>query len=183
MTPDEIGEALERARYESLRGSVWTDLREGERTARVEVARRALEQAGVTALLADLTAKAERTADLEGLLAQRDAEIGRRIEEHEVELTTLRSERDAAVAALEAELARTRGELDEARALGAATDARAAAAESVLDAVRTALEPADGPDEALTREPQEPPTQGAPPAVTRMVPKSRFGRLARVERS
>ena len=197
VTPEEIAEALERARYEGLRGSVWTDLREGERNARVDVATRALEQTGVTALLADLTTRADRSAELDGLLAQRDAEIGRRISEHEAELAELRSERDDAVAGLEQELATLRLELDETRAHAAAADTRAKAAETVVAAVRSALgDPvpvvaedvetaaisvaeggADAPEPT-----EDDAAERSRPLVTRMVPSSRFGRLAKADR-
>lgn len=98
MTPDEVAQAYECARYEQLRGQTWTDLREGERTARLVVARKALDDSGITAFIEHLHARAELAAELTGILAQRDAEIARRATEHDAEIARRSAEHDAVVA-------------------------------------------------------------------------------------
>lgn len=98
MTPDEVAAAYECARYEQLRGQTWADLREGERTARLVVARKALDDSGITAVIEHLHTRAERADELTGILAQRDAEIARRGAEHDIEIARRATEHDEVVA-------------------------------------------------------------------------------------
>lgn len=164
-----MAEGIERARFEHLRGGVWTDLREGERTARTDVARQALEHAGVTALVAALTARAQRADELEILVTQRDAELARRYAEHGAEVATL----EAQVADLERRLAASRAESADERA-------RRERADAVLAAVRTVVEagarPPDDTDAATAGAQSEDDAEpAAPPAARGRLPRLRSG--------
>ena len=128
MTPDEVAQAYERARYEQLRGQTWTDLREGERAARIEVARKALADSGITAAIEDLRVRAVRVDELTGLIAQRDAEIARR-----------RAEHDAAMALLETRLTDLSAALADARDESEQAQAEADRALGVVAAIRAVL--------------------------------------------
>ncbi|WP_024286074.1 hypothetical protein [Cellulomonas sp. KRMCY2] len=133
MTPDEVAQAYERARYEQLRGQTWTDLREGERAARIEVARKALDDSGIAAVIDDLGARAARADELAGLLAQRDAEIARRNTEHDAELTRL-----------ETRLADLSAQLDDVRTESVRAHTEADRARGVVAAIQAALTSDDG---------------------------------------
>ena len=51
MALETLAECIEKTRFELMRGQKWTDLRASERETRVDLARRALEESGVTAEL------------------------------------------------------------------------------------------------------------------------------------
>lgn len=97
MTPEQIAEALERARYEQLRGDGWAQLRETERSTRVAVAQQALEAAGILAWVDEVVTRMTVAEDLAGYLPQRDAEIARLHREHDEEVAALEVVRRAAV--------------------------------------------------------------------------------------
>ena len=143
-----MAEAFEKARYEQLRGQRWSELRAGERTTRIELAVRALDDAGITTHVATLREGFDRADGLDGILAQRDAEITRRHAEHEAEEQRLADLRAADVARLEDEITRLREQLEAALERAGGSEQRARTAEAVVDAVRTALDtagpPADG---------------------------------------
>ena len=97
VTPEQIAEALERARYEQLRGDGWAQLRETERSTRVAVAQQALEAAGILTWVEEVVTRMTVAEDLAGYLPQRDAEIARLRREHDEEVAALEVVRRAAV--------------------------------------------------------------------------------------
>ena len=102
MTPEQMAEALERARYAQLRGDTWMQLREGERATRTRVCLEAMRAAGIVDHLLSLQDGAQRTPELDAYVAQRDAEIARLRREHDAELTDVTSRATALAAALTA---------------------------------------------------------------------------------
>lgn len=143
MTAEQMAEAFERARYEQLRTASWADLREGERAARIDVARQAFDAAGITARFAALETIAEEAELQAGVVAQRDAEITRLRSEHDELLAALRTEHRLEVERLEAHCEVLREQRDEAAGRADAAEARAVRAEGTIAQVRTALSGAD----------------------------------------
>lgn len=109
MTPEHFAELYEKARYESMLSRRWEELRPTERQARTELALAALEASGLAETLRTALETAERSRIVEGLLAQRDAELARRGAEH-------REREEALVAELAAARAEHQAELDSLRA-------------------------------------------------------------------
>ncbi|KGM15751.1 hypothetical protein N867_05895 [Actinotalea fermentans ATCC 43279 = JCM 9966 = DSM 3133] len=110
MTPEHFAELYEKARYESMLSRRWEELRPTERQARTELALAALEASGLAETLRTALETAERSRIVEGLLAQRDAELARRGAEHRereealvAELAAARAEHHAEVEAVRAE--------------------------------------------------------------------------------
>lgn len=68
MTPQAVAEAIEQARLTLLRQGTWAELRESERTTRVQVMLAALEASGVATQL-------ERFADAAAEVAALEAEL------------------------------------------------------------------------------------------------------------
>lgn len=157
MTLENLAESIEKSRFELMRGQRWTDLRASERETRVDLARRALEESGVTAELDALRRQAARVPDLEALVARRED----RVASLEEELAGERAAHQARVAALEAELVDARRERDRAAA-------RSAATEAVLDAVRSLVTaPVDVPtDDDLASAEQDAPVAAVPTPAT-----------------
>lgn len=121
VTPREMAEAYERARFTEMRGQTWDGLRPSERDTRVEVSLRAFEESGLGAVVAELAARAAQADETAGYLAQRDAELARRIAEHDEEVARLEAAHEAEItrltAAHEAEVAMLTGAVEDARAL------------------------------------------------------------------
>lgn len=122
-----MAEAFERSRYEQLRGGSWAALRESERETRTEVARRAFVDSGIADLVADLAARAARTDEVAGLLAQRDAELSRRVREHDAALIHVEAQLATAHAGIAAGVAAVRSEMGEAGLTAVLTRASAVA--------------------------------------------------------
>ena len=140
MALESLAEMLEQARFELMRGQKWTDLRASERETRVDLARRALEESGATAEIAELRRQAGRVPDLEALSDRQTRDIA----SLESRLEGERAAHEARVEDLEEELRVARQERDRARA-------RVAAVETVLDAVRDVVAapvPAPADDDA-----------------------------------
>lgn len=143
MTPGEIAEALERARYEKLRGADWAELRESERATRVAVAQEALEGAGISAWVEGVVAQLADAEERAGYVAQRDAEIVRLRREHEDErtawaatLAAASTEHEHALGAVNAELGTALAEATELRTELVALRGEHATVKSVLKALR-----------------------------------------------
>lgn len=151
MTPDRIAEEFERARYEQLRGHHWAELREAERLTRIEVARAAMDQSGITADIEALNARAAASDELAERLARREAELGRSITDHAAQVAVLEQTITAQRAELEGEIAAQRAEHEaeverlrtsalEAHRDRRRAEVRADVAEAVVAGVRAALE-------------------------------------------
>lgn len=151
MSLQNLPESIEKSRFELMRGQHWSDLRASEREARVDLARRALEESGVTAELDGLRARAGRVPDLEALVARQETEIATL----QTRLEADRSAHAARVADLEEQLADARRERDRAAA-------RVAATEAVVDAVRALV---TAPIEVPTDDDAAPVEQDAPVAA------------------
>ena len=82
---------------------------------------------------------AEKADELAAVVVQRDAEIARRRAEHDAEITSLTAAHDGAVAGLAEQLAALRLELAETLDRAHGAESGAAAATSVIAAVRSAL--------------------------------------------
>lgn len=133
MSPESVAEAIEKARIELLHQGPWEELRESERTARLDVLQRAMVAGGVSAGLAELQARSEAVDDLTSRLngyretasAERVAHE-RRVRELEAEVADLR-ERLAQAETRHAEVQEYADELD-ALMLGAEPQEAAAVA-------------------------------------------------------
>lgn len=126
---DGLAESIECARYENMAKVRWRDLRDGERQTRTALMRRTLDTAGISAVLQDLQARADRSDDLARQVAHRERQLTEQRADHAAEAATL----SARAAALEAALADA---LDEKRA----AQARADAAAATIAAVERALD-------------------------------------------
>lgn len=125
MTPESLAESIEKTRFELMRGQRWGDLRASERETRVDLARRALVESGVSDQLEAVRRQADRVPDLESLVARYEADLSTL----EARVESERTAHAARVAELEEQLSALR--LDRDR-----TEARLAATEDVLEAVR-----------------------------------------------
>ncbi len=125
-----MAEAIERARFDQLRQGKWDELREGERTTRVQILREALLASGVAAEIDALRAQAERTGLLLDLVNQRDLEAAANLARHDEEIVRLSD--------TIADLIDQVGDLTHALAV---SEARAEAAENIVTAVRDAVAP------------------------------------------
>jgi predicted nucleic acid-binding Zn-ribbon protein len=131
-----MAEAIERARVERLRQGTWTELREGERATRVQIALDAMLTSGVAAEIDALSAQADRVGPLLETLGRRELEAARELELHDKEIVRLSD----TIAALDDRVGALSRALAEAQA-------RAESAEQVLMTVReaVALRPAAAP--------------------------------------
>ncbi|MCV2395375.1 hypothetical protein OEB99_13745 [Actinotalea sp. M2MS4P-6] len=89
MSPQAVAEAIERSRIELLNQGPWSELRESERTVRLDVLMRAMAAGGVTAGLAQLRARADAVDDLSARLAELRETSARERIEHEQRVATL----------------------------------------------------------------------------------------------
>ena len=165
LTPDGLAEAIERARFSLLRQGRWEELREGERTTRIEILRNALDTSGVTVRLQALELRAGQTSELADLLERREADFQRRLADDDAEIVRL-SEK---ISTLTAELATVTAERDTAQAEAADGCRRLTAIREVLDEETPSAEVVP-----------EIPTQSTAPAVPAPSPaKSRAPRSQR----
>ena len=126
---DGLAEAIECARYENMAKVRWRGLRDGERQTRTALMRRTLDTAGISDVLRDLQARADRSDELGRLAAHRDRQLAGQRADHAAEVATLA----ARLTALDALLADA---IDERRA----AQARADDAEATIAAVVRALD-------------------------------------------
>lgn len=167
LTPHGLAEAIESARFAALRQGNWNELREGERTTRVEILRTAMDASGVTERLRALEERADQSSELADLIERRDADFKRRLALDDAEIvrlgdtiatltsqlatvTTERSEATRLAAELTSQLATVTTERNEATQLAAESVEKLTAIRDVLEVVRTPAPPAEVPPQPHT---------------------------------
>ena len=129
---DGLAEAIECARYENMAKVRWRDLRDGERQTRSALMRRTLDTAGISDVLRDVQARADRSDELGRLAAHRDRELTDQRADHAAEIATL----TARLTALDAALAEAIDERRAAQVRADDADATIAAVARALDRVK-----------------------------------------------
>ncbi len=92
LSPESVAEAIERARIELLHQGPWSEIRESERAARIALLTTAMADGGVTAGIAELTARAAAVDDLTARLADHRASSAAERRGHEQEVAALRAQ-------------------------------------------------------------------------------------------